>query len=110
MSDSVFANVGPITDTSAVDLIAAQGANVKIYVTTAIVTNSHATVGTLVTIKDDTAGGKNIICQGYAAAVGGGFAISFPQPRETGANKKLIAVCETTGANVYVSVTGFKSI
>lgn len=109
MSDTVFANVGPITDTASHDLIAAQGPNVKMYVTTVIVTNSHATVGTLVTIKDDSPGGQNIICHGYAAAAGGGFAISFPQPRETGDNRKLLIICDTNGASVYVSISGYKA-
>lgn len=109
MSDFVSANV-TITDNADHDLIAAQGAGVRIYLTSIIVTNAHATVGTLVTIKDDTAGGTNILCQGYAAAVGGGFALSFPNPPSTNENKKLIAVCGTNGATVYVSVHGQKSI
>lgn len=108
MSDSLFANSGAITDTAEHDLIAAQGAGVTIYVTDVLVTNSHATVGTLVTLKDNTSGGLNIICQGYAAAAGGGFSHSFISARACGDNKKLIAICGTNGASVYISVSGYK--
>lgn len=110
MSDSVFANVGPLTDTAEHDLIAAQGVGLKIYVTSVLVTNSHATVGTLVTIKDNSSGGLGIICHGYAAAVGGGFSVQFPGGRPAGDNKKLVAVCETNGASVYISLSGVKDI
>jgi hypothetical protein len=109
MSDTVSTNIN-ITDDAAHDLIAAQGAGVRIFLTSIIVTNAHGTVGTLVTIKDDTAGGGNILCQGYAAALGGGFALSFPNPPATNENKKLIAVCGTNGANVYISLIGQKNI
>jgi len=109
MSDFVSANL-LISDNADHDLIAAQGAGVKIYLTSIIVTNAHATVGTLVTIKDDTSGGLNILCQGYAAPAGGGFALSFPNPPSTNEDKKLIAVCGTNGATVYVNVHGQKNI
>lgn len=109
MSDFVSANI-TITDNVDHDLIAAQGAGVRIFLTSIIVTNAHATVGTLVTIKDDTSGGTNILCQGYAAAAGGGFALSFSNPPSTNENKKLIAVCGTNGATVYISAHGQKNI
>lgn len=109
MSDGLIANI-LITDDVAHDLIEAQGAGVRIFLTSIVVTNAHATVGTLVTIKDDTTGGTNILCRGYAAAAGGGFALSFPNPPSTNENKKLIAVCETTGATVYISAVGQKNI
>lgn len=109
MSDFVSANI-TITDNADHDLIAAQGAGVKIFLTSVLVTNAHATVGTLVTIKDDTSGGTNILCQGYAAAAGGGFALSFPNPPSTNENRKLIVVCGTNGATVYVNVHGQKNL
>lgn len=109
MSDSVSANV-LISDNADHELIAAQGSGVKIFLTSVIVTNAHGSVGTLVTLKDDTSGGTNILCQGYAAAAGGGFALAFPNPPSTNENKKLIAVCGTNGASVYISVMGQKNI
>lgn len=109
MSTQVLGNV-TLTDTTLTDIVPAQGAGLRIYVTSVIVTNSHATVGTLVTIKDDTPGGTNILCQGYAAEKGGGFALVFNSPPSTNENRKLQAQCGTTGANVYVSVSGYKGI
>lgn len=99
-----------LTDTTITDLITAPGAGTRIFITSILVTNSHATVGTLVTLRDDTDGGTNILYQGYAAAVGGGFAIALVHPIEANENKKVQVYCGTSGANVYVSVAGYKDI
>ena len=106
-ANEVHGTSGAITGTTATQVIPAQGASQKIYVTSLLVTNSHATVGTLVTIQDD-AGTPVVLWAGYAAPVGGGFALTFPTPLPTTANQKLMAICGTTGANVYVSANGFK--
>ena len=99
-----------LTDTTLTDLIPAPGAGTRIYLTTILVTNEHATQGTLVTIRDDTDGGTNILCQGYAAAAGGGFALAPMRPIEANENKKIMAQCGTSGATVHVSVTGYRDI
>lgn len=96
-----------ITDNVAHDLIAAQGAGQRIYLTSVLVTNANTLTGTLVTIQDDT-GAK--LCQGYASPNGGGFFASFQVPACTGVNQKLQAICGTTGTNVYVSVIGYKGV
>jgi hypothetical protein len=93
-----------ITGTSNTSIIAPQGASVRIYVTSLIVTNSHATVGTWVNVKD----GTTTIYTGYAAAVGGGFAVTLPTPLRLTANTALNAACETTGSNTRVSAVGYK--
>lgn len=94
-----------ITNTTATDVILAGGAGVFTYITQVLVTNSHASVGTLVSLRDDTG---TIFYSGYAAPAGGGFTLSFPTPLKMPAsNKKLQAVCGTTGSNVYVSANGF---
>jgi hypothetical protein len=93
-----------ITDTTRTQVIAAQGAGIRIYITHILVTNSHDTVGTLVKIEDDT----TEIYSGYAAPVGGGFSITLPVPLKLTANKALNVSCGTTGANVYVSASGYK--
>lgn len=103
----VYGTSGAITGTTSTQVIASQGASTKIYVTSLLVTNSHATVGTLVTIQDDAAS-PVVLFAGYAASAGGGFSITFPTPIPTTANQKLMAVCGTTGTNVYVSAAGFK--
>lgn len=93
------------TDNTAADVIAAPGASVAIVVTALIVTNAHATVGTKVSIRDDA----TVKIVGYAAAVGGGFILQDPNGLfVAAANAPIRAICGTTGADVDVSVSGYK--
>jgi hypothetical protein len=95
------------TTTTAADVIAAAGAGVKIAVTSILVTNAHATVGTKVEIRD----GTTVKIQGYAVAAGGGFALNAggrPLFIST-ANTAITARCVTTGAAVDVSSGGYKT-
>lgn len=94
-----------ITGTSDTAVIAAQGVGVRICVTSLMVTNSHATVGTVVEIKDNT----TVVWRGYAAPAGGGFAIAFPKPLRLAANVALNAANVTTGSNTYVAAAGYKA-
>lgn len=94
------------TTTSAADIIAAAGAGVKIAITSILVTNAHATVGTKVTIRDKTTTTRRFV--GYAAAAGGGFSIAGARPLLiSDANTAIEAVCGTTGADVDVTVSGY---
>lgn len=94
------------TTTTAADLIAAQGAGVKIAITAITITNAHATVGTKVTVRDKTTTTRKFVV--YAAAVGGGMAIAGARPLLiSDANSAIEAVCGTTGADVDVSVSGY---
>jgi hypothetical protein len=96
-----------ITGVAATDVIVAPGVGLFTYITQVLVTNSHATVGTLVTIQTEDGTG---LYAGYAAPAGGGFSVSFTVPiKMPVANKKLQAICGTTGANVYVSASGYKA-
>jgi hypothetical protein len=95
-----------ITNTTSTSVIAAQGAGIKTYIKAILVTNSHATVGTFVNITDGSGG--TVLATGYAAAGGGGWTF-YPSPGiATTANTAVHAVCVTTGANVRVTVAGFK--
>jgi hypothetical protein len=95
-----------ITD-AVTDLIAAPGAAQYNYITHILVTNQHASVGTLVDIQDETSG--TVLYTGYAAPGGGGFTCALPTPLKQGAtNKKVQVKCITTGANVTVSASGYK--
>jgi len=103
----VSGDSGAITTTSAAQLIAAPGASTYIYITSVLVTNSSSTVGTLVSLRDSD-GTAIPGATGYAG-VNGGYSITFPTPlKMPAANKALQAICGTTGANVYVSVAGYK--
>lgn len=90
------------------EVIGAQGLLLRAYATHILVTNSDAIVGTFVNITDGSGG--TVLYTGYAAEGGGGFSITLPNPIHTGLNTGLYAQCESAGANVRVSASGFKSI
>jgi hypothetical protein len=95
-----------MTGTTSTSLIAAPGANLRNYVTQLVCTNSHASVGTFVLVQDGSGG--TTIYNAYAAAVGGGFALTFPAPlRQPTLNTALYVQDVTTGANVICSASGF---
>jgi hypothetical protein len=94
-----------ITNTSDTAVIAAAGSGVRLYITQVLVTNSHATVGTVVEIKD----GTTVLYRGYAAPAGGGFSVNFPVALRGSTNTALNAANITTGSNVYVSASGYKA-
>lgn len=76
------------------------------YVITGIsVTNAHASVSTKVEILDK----ETVKWKGYAAAAGGGFVVADPNGLfVTTKNQALNGKCATTGADVDISVSGFK--
>lgn len=94
-----------ITGTSDTEVIAAPGANLYLNITSVLVTNSHATVGTVVELKSATTA-KQL---GYAAALGGGFMMLFKTPLKLAVNVAFNAANITTGSNTYVSAVGFIS-
>lgn len=96
-----------ITTTTSTSVIASAGAGVRNYITTLTVFNSHASVSTTVDITDGSGG--TVLHRGYALAGGGGYTISFPTPLRGSAATAVHAVCGTTGANVYVSASGYKA-
>ena len=96
-----------ITDTTATQVIAAQGAGVVTYVTSVMATNGDADTGTFVNITDGSGG--TVLWSGFAAANGGGFTHTFPTPIKTTANTALYCACVTTGATVRVCAAGYKA-
>lgn len=97
-----------LTTTTAATLIASPGLTEKIYITSLLVTNSHATQGTVVQILDTIE--NTVVWSGYAAPAGGGYAITFPVPLKAGsADYSVEAKCLTAGASVIVSAVGFKT-
>lgn len=101
----VQGDTGNITNTSDTSTIAAQGAGVRTYITHISVSNSHATVGTWVNIKDGTTTMYTI----YAKEDGGGATITLPTPLRGTANTAWNAANETTGSNTRVNLVGFTS-
>lgn len=94
-----------ITGTAATSVIATPGASIRNYITNVLVTNSHATVGTVVELLDNT----TAIYRGYAAPAGGGFSLTFPVPLKCTANVAFQAQNITTSSNTYVSASGYKA-
>jgi hypothetical protein len=97
-----------MTGTTSTSLVAAPGAGLRNYITTIIVSNSHATVGTDVIIQDGS-GGTTLLTIPAAAVYGGGV-ITLPMPlRQPTANTALFCANVTTGASTKVSAVGFKA-
>lgn len=96
-----------ITTTADTSVISAPGSGLSLKITQVLVTNSHASVGTFVNLKDSS----GAIYTGYATSGGGGFTLTFPfeSPLTLAAASSLIAACETSGANVRVSASGYQS-
>lgn len=97
----------PMTGTTSTSLIAAPAAGLRNYITTIIVSNAHATVGTDVIIQDGSGGTTLLTIP--AAAVYGGAVINLPVPlRQPTANTALFCANVTTGASTKVSAVGYK--
>lgn len=94
-----------ITGTSDTAVIAAPGASLFLNINWVLVTNSHATVGTVVELKSST----TVRARGYAAPAGGGFVIHFPTPLKLASNQAFNAANITTGSNTYVTAGGYIS-
>jgi hypothetical protein len=94
------------TNTTGADVIAAAGSGIKIAVTSVLVVNAHATVGTKVSIRD----GTTAKITGYAAPLGGGFNLSAGgRPLFiTTANTAVTAICATTSSDTDVSISGYR--
>lgn len=95
------------TDT-AVTGMGAQGAGVRNYLTQCTVSNSHASVGTDIVLKDGSGG--SVLWTFPAAANYGGAVVPFPTPIKTTANTALYAANITTGASTKLSCTGYKGV
>jgi hypothetical protein len=105
---------GNIADQTAISVITHTD-NLYTVVTNLIVTNSDATVGTLVRIISGTgtvcATNTVTLWAGYAAAVGGGFAMANPEGifSATIAADDVCIIAATTSAEIMWSASGFKS-
>jgi hypothetical protein len=96
-----------MTGTTSTSLVGAPGAGLRNYITTIIVSNAHATVGTDVIIQDGSGGTTLLTIP--AAAVYGGAVINLPVPlRQPTANTALFCANVTTGASTKVSAVGYK--
>lgn len=103
----VSGTTAAMTGTTSTSLVGAPGAGLRNYITNLTCVNSHATVGTFITIQDGSGG--TALYTIAAAAVFGGATITLPAPlRQPTANTALFVADVTTGANVICSASGYK--
>lgn len=96
-----------MTGTTTTSLVAAPGAGLRNYITTIIVSNAHASVGTDIVIQDGSGGTTLLTIP--AASVYGGAVINLPVPlRQPTANTAIYCANVTTGASTKVSAVGYK--
>lgn len=96
-----------LTDTTSTTVIAAQGSGFRIRVTGMLVVNNHASVKTKVSVRSATSGTNKVT--GSCGIDGGGFALDGGGViLDSGNNEAITAVCATTGADVDVTVWGYK--
>lgn len=96
------------TTSTPVTGMGAQGAGIRNYVTACTLSNTHATVDTMINLQDGSGGA--VLWQAPAAHLYNGAVTIFPTPIKTTANTGLFAVNATTGANTLLSCTGYKGI
>jgi len=97
-----------MTGTTSTSLVAAPAAGLRNYITTIIVSNAHATVGTDVIIQDGSGGTTLLTIP--AAAVYGGAVITLPTPlRQPTTATAIFCANVTTGASTKVSAVGYKA-
>lgn len=93
-----------MTGTASTVILSSGATGVNTYVTHLSCFNSHATVGTVINIKN----GNVLKYTGYATAAGGGWSSSFPTPiNPNGTASEWTATNATTGSNTYCDMTGF---
>jgi hypothetical protein len=86
-----------MTGTTSTQLVAASGTD-RIFMTSLVCGNSHATVGTFVDVQDGSGG--SVIGVVPAGAVYGGSAVPLTTPVVSSSSNGIYVADETTGANV----------
>jgi len=98
-----------MTGTTSTSLIAAPASGLRNYITTIVVSNAHATVGTDIVIQDGSGGTTLMTIP--AAAVYGGAVINLPVPlRQPTTATAIFCANVTTGASTKVSAVGYKGV
>ena len=94
---------GILTTTTAAAARAAQGAGVKNYVTSITFQNTNATATTLIILDGATAKWTVSLPTSMTTPLH----FTFPTPLQSSANAAINVNCGTTGANVYVNMSGY---
>jgi len=106
-ADYIDATPTTITSsTSDTSVVSAGGANVRVYITAAVIHNKHATTTTRVSLKDGSGGTVKAILPAPATA---GCVVYFNPPLRGTANTAWHAACADSVDSIYVTLTGYKS-
>ena len=98
----VSAVTSVITSTSQTSVLATAPGAQRNYITQMLITNGAAT-GTFVDVLD----GPNVIYSGYAAANGGGFALTFPVPLKQNNLVQSVDIKARAQASVIAAMSGY---
>lgn len=102
----VSGTTAAMTGTTSTLLLAAPAGSLRNYVTQIACVNSHATVGTFITVQDGSGG--TALATLAAASVFGGSNFTFPTPlKQPTVATGLYVADVTTGANVICTATGY---
>lgn len=104
--ESIVTGLAAITDGSSTSVISAQGAGVKVYVTTVIIANTSATPVT-VDLRDGTGG--SVKATFPVPADTSGVVCNLPVPLGFSANTAVAADPSAAASTVTVTVIGFAS-
>ena len=103
--ENFVSGCGTSTGTSGVSVIAAQGAGIKIYITSISAANTGAATS-LLTIQNDPAGTPTTLWTTVNPA-GGGSNFTFPTPLVATANKAVGFTAASANVTQYVCVAGY---
>lgn len=98
-----------ITGIDDTEVIAAGAAGIRNYITACSILNSHATVDTLVILKDGSTNLWEVYMPAIDIAQAGTVHLVFPTPLRLTAATAFNAAAVTTGSNIIVSATGFRA-
>ncbi len=105
----VSGTTAAMTGTTSTSLLGAPAGSLRNYITQISCVNSHATVGTFVTVQDGSGG--TALATLAADSNFGGQTTTFPVPlRQPSVATALFVADVTTGANVICSATGYKGL
>ena len=94
-------NSTAMTDTTPTTIIAAQGANARVYIGTIVISNKSTGLETEVTISGLDDGPITV-----NAYPGSGFTVPLLFPLRGNANTAIVATCLSNGASVRVIIAG----
>lgn len=104
--EDIVSGVDTDTDGSSTSVISAPGAGIRLYITSVIVKNTHASTDAYVDIRDGTAGS---VLATIPAPAAGGAIVSFPVPLRLTSNTACAVDPSAGVTTIITTVVGFKA-